>query len=130
MNLYIDDPPDDLEEEQAHGLARKWYEARIALLKDKADKGSARAKKKYLSVDTDIEDLEIDYIEVKLVTGETVTVEWDESDIAWEENGFDARYKGGISMRSMRTGSCPVSVRCRLNILTSTRNPTAIRILS
>ena len=48
----------------------------------------------YLSVDTDIEDLEIDYIEVRLVTGEIVTVEWDESDIAWEENGFDARYKG------------------------------------
>ena len=48
----------------------------------------------YLSVDTDIEDLEIDYIEVKLATGETVTVEWDESDIAWEENGFDARCKG------------------------------------
>ena len=48
----------------------------------------------YLSVDTDIEDLEIDYIEVRLVTGEIVTVDWDESDIAWEENGFDARYKG------------------------------------
>lgn len=47
-----------------------------------------------MSVDTDIEDLEIDYIEVKLVTGEIVTVEWDESDIAWEENGFDARCKG------------------------------------
>ncbi|MDE7352295.1 MAG: hypothetical protein K2O06_04515 [Acetatifactor sp.] len=29
-----------------------------------------------------------------MVTGETVTVDWDESDIAREENGFDARYKG------------------------------------
>ena len=48
----------------------------------------------YLSVNTDIEDLEIDYIEVRLATGEIVTVDWDESDIAWEENGFDARYKG------------------------------------
>ena len=48
----------------------------------------------YLSVDTDIEDLEIDYIEVKLVTGEIMTVNWDESDIAREDNGFDARYKG------------------------------------
>ena len=47
-----------------------------------------------MSVDTDIEDLEIDYIEVRLATGEIVTVDWDESDIAWEENGFDARYKG------------------------------------
>ena len=47
-----------------------------------------------MSVDTDIEDLEIDYIEVRLATGEIVTVDWDESDIAWEEHGFDARFKG------------------------------------
>lgn len=50
--------------------------------------------KLYLSVDTDIEDIEIDYIEVKLATGETVMVDWDESDIAREDNGFDVRYKG------------------------------------
>ena len=49
--------------------------------------------KLYLSVDTDIEDLEIDYIEVKLVTGETVMVDWDESDIARRDDGFDASYK-------------------------------------
>ena len=30
----------------------------------------------YLSVDTDIEDLEIDYIEVRLVTGEFPKGEW------------------------------------------------------
>lgn len=48
----------------------------------------------YMTVDTDIEDLEIDYIEVKLITGETVMVDWDESDIAREDYGFDARYKG------------------------------------
>jgi len=29
-----------------------------------------------------------------LVTGEIMTVNWDESDIAREDNGFDARYKG------------------------------------
>ena len=52
--------------------------------------------KLYLSVDTDIEDLEIDYIEVKLVTGKTVTVDWDESDITREDDGFEARYKGGF----------------------------------
>ena len=46
-------------------------------------------------VDTDIEDLEIDYIEVELVTGKTVTVDWDESDITREDDGFEARYKGG-----------------------------------
>ena len=50
--------------------------------------------KLYLSADTDIEDVEIDYIEVKLATDEIVTVDWDESDIAWEDNGFNARYKG------------------------------------
>ena len=50
--------------------------------------------KLYLSADTDIEDVEIYYIEVKLATDETVTVDWDESDIAWEDNGFNARYKG------------------------------------
>ena len=48
----------------------------------------------YLSVDTDIEDLEIDYMEVRLSTGETVMIDWDESDIAREEDGFDARCKG------------------------------------
>lgn len=44
-------------------------------------------------VDTDIEDLEIDYIEVELVTGKT---DWDESDITREDDGFEARYKGGF----------------------------------
>lgn len=48
----------------------------------------------YLSVDTDIDDLEIDYMEVRLSTGETVMIDWDESDIAREEDGFDARCKG------------------------------------
>lgn len=50
--------------------------------------------KLYLSTDTDIEDVEIDYIEVKLATDETVTVDWYEGDIAWEDNGFNALYKG------------------------------------
>ena len=35
----------------------------------------------YLSVSTDLEDLLIDYIEVKLATGATVSLNWDESDI-------------------------------------------------
>ncbi|MDE7298579.1 MAG: hypothetical protein K2N94_07085 [Lachnospiraceae bacterium] len=41
-----------------------------------------------------MEDLEIDCIEVKLVTGETVSLSWDESDIERLDNGFNARYKG------------------------------------
>lgn len=83
--------------------------------------------KLYLSVDTDIEDLEIDYIEANLATGEAVTVDWDESDIAWEENGFDARYKGVYFDEEYANEKLS---SLRENILTSTRNPTAIRILS
>ena len=48
----------------------------------------------YLSASTDLEDLVIDYIEIKLVTGETVSLNWDESDIERLDNGFNARYKG------------------------------------
>ena len=48
----------------------------------------------YLSASTDLEDLVIDYIEVKLVTGETVSLNWDESDIERLDTGFHARYKG------------------------------------
>lgn len=48
----------------------------------------------YLSVDTDMEDLEIDYMDVRLGTGEAVMIDWDESGIAREEDGFDVRCKG------------------------------------
>ena len=48
----------------------------------------------YLSVSTDLEDLLIDYIEVKLATGATVSLNWDESDIERLDGGFRARYKG------------------------------------
>ena len=40
--------------------------------------------KLYLSADTDIEDVKIDYFEVILSTDVTVSVDWDESVIAWE----------------------------------------------
>lgn len=58
--------------------------------------GSVRVSEVTVCIDTDIEDLEIDYIEVELVTGKTVTVDWDESDITREDDGFEARYKGGF----------------------------------
>ncbi len=48
----------------------------------------------YLTVNTDLEDLMIDYIEVRLVTGETVSLNWDESEIGRSDSGFQARYKG------------------------------------
>lgn len=48
----------------------------------------------YLRANTDLKDLMIDYIEVRLATGEIVSLNWDESDIERLETGFNARYKG------------------------------------
>lgn len=48
----------------------------------------------YLDAKTSVSDLTIDYIEVELSTGETVSLNWDESEIARENNEFSARYKG------------------------------------
>ncbi len=48
----------------------------------------------YLTVSTDLEDLVIDYIEVRLVTSETVSLNWDESEIKRSDSGFQARCKG------------------------------------
>lgn len=43
---------------------------------------------------TNIADLIVDYIEVQLKSGQTVSLNWDESGIDRTENGFSARYKG------------------------------------
>ena len=48
----------------------------------------------YLSARTTVKDLMIDYIEVELVNGETISLNWDESDIGRTGDGFSARYKG------------------------------------
>ena len=48
----------------------------------------------YLSARTTVKDLMIDYIEVELASGETVSLNWDESDIGRTDDGFSARYKG------------------------------------
>lgn len=48
----------------------------------------------YLKATTPVPDLIIDYIEVQLRTGETVSLNWDESEILRTETGFDAQYKG------------------------------------
>jgi len=48
----------------------------------------------YLSATTNIPDVIIDYIMVKLKSGEEVSLNWDESDIARDPDGFHARYKG------------------------------------
>ncbi len=48
----------------------------------------------YLTANTSIPDLYIDYIEVRLASGEEVSLNWDESDISRSPSGFSARYKG------------------------------------
>ncbi|MDE7478016.1 MAG: sel1 repeat family protein [Lachnospiraceae bacterium] len=50
MWLYCDDCPDDIDDEQANKIARKWYDEWIGLLKEKAEKGSVRAKKKLADI--------------------------------------------------------------------------------
>lgn len=47
-----------------------------------------------LSAKTPIKDAVIDFIEVRLNTGETVSLNWDESCIDREEDEFVAQYKG------------------------------------
>ena len=48
----------------------------------------------FLEVTTPIIDLFIDYIEVVLVTGEQVSLNWDYSGIDRLEEGFSAKYSG------------------------------------
>ena len=48
----------------------------------------------YLSATTNIPDAYIDYIAVRLNTGEEVSLNWDESEIYRDEKGFETRYKG------------------------------------
>ena len=47
-----------------------------------------------LTAHTDLPDMVIDYIEVRLATGKTVSLTWDESEYGLEEGVFTARYKG------------------------------------
>lgn len=48
----------------------------------------------YLTAKTTIPDLTIDYIEVRLKSGKSVSLNWDQSEISRSPSGFDARYKG------------------------------------
>jgi len=48
----------------------------------------------YLDARTNIPDVYVDFIEVRLKNGEEVSLNWDESGISRSETGFDARYKG------------------------------------
>lgn len=48
----------------------------------------------YLEAATPVPDLFIDYIEVRLTSGESASLNWDESEIYRNPDGFGARYKG------------------------------------
>ena len=48
----------------------------------------------YLTAKTAMKDLVIDYIEVKLADGKTITLNWAESEFGIEDGVFTARYKG------------------------------------
>ena len=48
----------------------------------------------YLTAKTAMKDLVIDYIEVNLKNGKTISLTWDESEFAIEDGLFTARYKG------------------------------------
>ncbi|WP_195450994.1 hypothetical protein [Anaeromassilibacillus sp. 1001302B_160321_C8] len=48
----------------------------------------------YVTAKTEMTDLVIDYIEVKLQSGETVSLNWDESNYGINDGLFTATYKG------------------------------------
>ena len=48
----------------------------------------------YLEAKTSIPDLFIDYIDVSLTSGESASLNWDESEIYRNPDGFGAKYKG------------------------------------
>ncbi len=48
----------------------------------------------YISATTNCPDLMIDYIEVKLRSGEEISLSWDESDIDRIDEDFSSRHKG------------------------------------
>ena len=48
----------------------------------------------YLTAKTAMRDLVIDYIEVNLKNGKTISLTWDESEFGIEDGLFTARYKG------------------------------------
>ena len=48
----------------------------------------------YLEATTTIPDLFIEYVEVRLTSGESASLNWDESEIYRNPDGFGAKYKG------------------------------------
>lgn len=48
----------------------------------------------YLKAHTNLSDLMIDFIEVQLANGQTVVLNWDESESSYSDGEVNARYKG------------------------------------
>ncbi len=48
----------------------------------------------YLKAESNIPDLMIDFIEVKLKSGQVISLTWDESEFDREDGQFEARYRG------------------------------------
>lgn len=48
----------------------------------------------YLDAKTNIKDISVEFIDVKLNNGEVVPLSWDESCIDRDDDGFSAKYKG------------------------------------
>ena len=61
----------------------------------------------YLTAATNILDVYIDFIEVRLNNGETVSLNWDESSIDRTDTGFEARYKGVHFNEEYANGQLP-----------------------
>lgn len=58
-----------------------------------------------ITVKTNLKKAFIDFIEVKNALG-TITLDWDESEISWTEDGFSARYKGVYFNEEAANGRC------------------------
>ena len=69
----------------------------------------------YLQATTNVQDLVIDYIEVKLKSGKTASLNWDESGINRSETGFDARYKGVYFDEEYTHHTGTADIPCRIS---------------
>ena len=70
----------------------------------------------YLEATTTIPDLFIDYIEVRLASGESASLNWDESEIYRNPDGFGAKYKGVSTITSRRSCLSGCSIATPISI--------------
>lgn len=88
--------------------------------------------KMYLTVETTTQDVFIDFIEVKLKTGEIVSLNWDESEIAREESKFLGTYKGvyfGEEYANGRINELKDMIVVHVEVYTESKNPDEVKIV-